>query len=183
MSKSPTKVDVAVVGGGIVGLANAWMAARKGHRVALFERDRVATGASIRNFGMVWPIGQPQGELFELALRSRSYWLELKLKAGVWANECGSLHLARHEDEEAVLQEFIESGYQSNEVKLLNAAEVIAKSNGANPDGLRCAMWSPNEICVNPPEAHVTNHIVAQRSGQGIDSCWNCDYTESKVSI
>ncbi|MEO8268400.1 MAG: FAD-dependent oxidoreductase, partial [Aureliella sp.] len=80
------KFDVAVVGAGIVGLAHAWMAARRGLKVVLLERSLVAQGASVRNFGMVWPIGQPAGEYFELAMRSRSLWLELAEQAGVWVN-------------------------------------------------------------------------------------------------
>ena len=83
---------LAVVGAGIVGLAHAWAAARRGWEVLLFDRDRRAQGASIRNFGMVWPIGQPAGELYDAALESRSLWQELVREAGLWSVACGSLH-------------------------------------------------------------------------------------------
>lgn len=46
-------VDVAVVGAGIAGLATAYAIAREGARVAVLERDRIASGASARNAGFV----------------------------------------------------------------------------------------------------------------------------------
>ena len=76
------KVDVAIVGAGIIGLAHAYLAARSGRKVAVFERSPTALGASIRNFGMIWPIGQPAGSLHAMALRSREIWLELLREAG-----------------------------------------------------------------------------------------------------
>lgn len=150
--------DVAVVGAGIVGLAHAWMAARRGLKVVLLERSPVAQGASVRNFGMVWPIGQPVGEYFELAMRSRSMWLELAEEAGVWVKPCGSLHLAHRADEWAVLDEFNQlqretlNGAQLG-IELLSPAETLCRTPAANPQGLLGSMWSPNELCVSPPQA------------------------------
>ncbi|NJL73845.1 MAG: FAD-dependent oxidoreductase, partial [Saprospiraceae bacterium] len=54
------KYDLAIVGGGILGTAHAYEAARQGLKVAIFERNPSPVGATVRNFGMIWPIGQPE---------------------------------------------------------------------------------------------------------------------------
>jgi len=100
--------DVAIIGGGIVGLAHAWQAARRGLSVVLFERDAVAQGASVRNFGMIWVVGQTPENL-PTALRSRALWLEMARSADLWAIPCGSVHLAHRQDELDVLEEFAAS--------------------------------------------------------------------------
>ena len=143
--------DVAVVGGGIVGLAHAWMARRRGLRVAVFERSRVAQGASVRNFGMIWPVGQPAGELYDTALRARELWRELGESNVVELEECGSLHLAHHDDELSVLEEFCELG--TCPVSMLSAQETCQRSSLARPDGLLGALWSPTEMRVDPRTA------------------------------
>lgn len=147
--------DLAIVGAGIVGLANAWAAAKRNLRVIVFERDIAAVGASVRNFGMVWPIGQTAGQQFELALRSRTLWLHLADEAKVWVNACGSLHLARQTDERAVIEEFLESDPRASGsgLRWLDVKEIKKLSPAANPDGLIGGMYSPFELCVNPPAA------------------------------
>lgn len=69
---SNLRADVAVVGGGILGLAHAYQAAKAGRSVVLFERSPRAMGASIRNFGMVWPVGQPAGPMHKMAMAGRA---------------------------------------------------------------------------------------------------------------
>lgn len=145
------QADVAVIGGGIVGLAVAWTAARAGKSVVLFERDRPAQGASVRNFGMVWAIGQPGGKLLQRALRSRRRWLELGELAGIAVNACGSLHLAYHDDEWAVLEEFVAA--RSHECRLLTPAETRQRCPAVRAEGLRGALWSEAELCVDPRQA------------------------------
>lgn len=146
--------EVAIVGAGIVGLAHAWAAARRGHKVTVFERTPAACGASIRNFGMVWPIGQPTGESYATALQSREAWLELSREAGVWVNDCGSIHLAHRDDEWAVLREFATvAGNLGYSCHLLTHEEVLQRSPAANPDGLMGGLFSDTELCVNPRTA------------------------------
>ncbi len=142
---------IAIIGGGIVGLSHAWAAAKRGCEVLLFERNQRAQGASIRNFGMVWPIGQPNGPNYRTALRSRKCWLDLIEQTGISACEVGSLHLAYREDELAVLKEFASLapslGY---ECRLLSPSEVYAISAGARREGLLAGLYSPTEIGVDP---------------------------------
>ncbi|SDI71668.1 FAD dependent oxidoreductase TIGR03364 [Actinokineospora alba] len=148
------QADLAVVGGGIVGLAHALAAARTGRRVVLFERDEHAVGASIRNFGLLWPIGQP-APTYDRAMRSREIWLDLLKRGGAWYAESGSLHLAHHADEQAVLEEYVATAAHAveNGVRMLTAAEVLERSDTVRPDNLRGALWSPTEINVDPRQA------------------------------
>lgn len=145
------KVDVAIVGAGIVGLAHAYIAARSGRRVAVFERNPAANGASIRNFGMIWPIGQPAGPLHEMALRSRALWVEVLQQARLPFFATGSLHVAYREDEAAVGKEFSDKapslGY---ECAWLNPRETLERSRAIRSDGLLGALWSPTELTVDP---------------------------------
>jgi FAD dependent oxidoreductase TIGR03364 len=151
--------DVAIIGAGILGLANAWMAARRRLSVIVCERSPAAVGATVRNFGMIWPIGQPPGEWYDTARRSRELWLEAARSAGLWLDECGSLHLAYRDDEAQVLREFEqlvvpnltgEPGASATGVSLLSREEVLQRTQAVEPNGLQCGLWSPWELAVNP---------------------------------
>jgi FAD dependent oxidoreductase TIGR03364 len=146
---------VAVVGAGIVGIAHAWREAARGAQVTLFERSRRAEGASVRNFGMVWPIGQPVATR-EAALLSRSLWDEFVRATGVWSSPLGSIHLATRDDEWRVLAEFAERapglGY---DCRLLDAAEAKAACPAATADVIG-GLFSPTELGVDPRQAIAT---------------------------
>ena len=178
---------VAIVGAGIVGLAHAWSAAQRGHRVTIFERNASACGASIRNFGMIWPIGQPAGEWHQVALESRQRWIALGDAAGIWVNPCGSIHLAHRTDELAVLQEFAaQAAGLGYECQLLSAAEVMAKTPAANPSGLLGGIFSPTELCIDPRLAVRQIPVwLAQRFGVQLafQTCINAVRVESNGKV
>ena len=146
--------DIAIVGAGIVGLAHAYMALKKGYKVVLFEREQFAVGASVRNFGLLWPIGQLPGVGLQRALRGKVHWEEVARQAGFWMKNNGSLHLAYHEDEWNVLQEFAalykDSGYQC---ALQSPAQIKDMGSVAKQDGLLGGLLSETEGTVYAREA------------------------------
>lgn len=161
------KVDVAIVGAGIVGLAHAYVAARSGRRVAVFERNPAASGASIRNFGMIWPIGQPAGALHEMALRSREIWVEILREAKLPFFSTGSLHVAYRQDEAAVGKEFSEKGRSLGyDCAWLSPQETLERSRAIRSQGLLGALWSPTELTVDPRQVvRSLPQFLAERYG------------------
>lgn len=143
--------DLIIVGGGIIGLSNAITAVQSGKKVLLLERDERAYGASIRNFGLIWPIGQPAGPLYDRTMKSREKWIEMADKAGFWCRPNGSLHLAYEDDELEVLHEYATD--LNTSVQLLKPDEVSDYSDYVRPKGLKGALWSETEMSVNAKKA------------------------------
>jgi FAD dependent oxidoreductase TIGR03364 len=158
------RADVLVVGGGALGCAHAVAAVRAGLSVTVCERDAVARGASVRNFGMIWPIGQPAGEDLATALRSRALWGALADEAGFSCRPCGSLHVAYADDELAVLQEFQRAGTMPD-LRLLTPEEARAVQPALVAEGLRGALHSPHEANVDPGVAISAVHGWLRRQG------------------
>ena len=146
-----------VIGAGIAGLAMSRALGARGYSVRLLERNGKASGASVRNFGMIWPVGQPEGPAYEAAMRSRGIWQQVCEDAGVWYEASGSLHLAHREDEWSVLNELQES-YGRRGLRLLDPGEVKLASLNATPQDLqgnplKGGLFSPTEMIVDPREA------------------------------
>ncbi|AOY99437.1 FAD-dependent oxidoreductase [Cupriavidus sp. USMAHM13] len=126
------ETDVAIVGAGILGLAHAAAALRRGLRVTVFERSDIAVGASIRNFGQMLVTGQPPGIMLDLARESRALYLGWAERAGLSVRANGCLLFARDAQEEAVLEEFMDTraaafGYR---VRLLRGAALSGLYDG-----------------------------------------------------
>jgi D-hydroxyproline dehydrogenase subunit beta len=147
--------DVIVIGAGIVGLAHALAAAEQGCSVIVVERDDRAVGASIRNFGSIWPIGQFHGDDdsdYDRGCRGADVWRRVARDTGMWCADTGSLHVARHPDELAVLQEFLARTPAAVDrgARLVDPAEVARLSPAVRTSGVLGGMFSPAELNVDP---------------------------------
>ena len=58
MSQLQDTTDVAIIGGGVIGLSVAWRAAQRGMRVLVLERDEPGSGASTVAAGMIAAIAE-----------------------------------------------------------------------------------------------------------------------------
>ncbi len=138
--------DLAIVGGGILGLAHALAASRLGLRTVVIDRDAQANGASIRNFGFVTVTGQERGEHWRRAMRSRDVWQEIAGPAGIEIIHRGSVVVARRPEALAVVEAFL--GTEMGERCELLSHAALAKRQPELAEGALGALWSPHEVRV-----------------------------------
>jgi glycine oxidase len=155
------RVDVAIVGGGVIGLAVAWRARMRGLSVMVLERGEVGRGTSYVAAGMLAPVAEVEfGEsgraALELGLRSAELWpgfaaeLERESDAEVGLLRAGTLVLARDEDGARELERqiaFRESlGLRTTR---LRGSEARAREPGLAPT-VRLAFEAPDDHSVDP---------------------------------
>ncbi|PZX56777.1 TIGR03364 family FAD-dependent oxidoreductase [Algoriphagus chordae] len=161
-----------VIGAGIVGLSMTRALYAKGWKVTVIERHPQAQGASVRNFGMIWPIGQEQGPCYQRAMRSREVWLEMSQKAGFWSEQTGSLHLAYTDLELQVVKEYVTAMQNQKSAHQLSPEETLLKSPASVSKNLKGALWTADEMIVDPREA-IAKTAQYLDSLDGIDFIWN----------
>ncbi len=144
--------DVAVIGAGIVGLATALAAARRGARVVVIDRDAQANGASVRNFGFITVTGQERGAMWRRARRSRDVWMEVAAAAGIEVVHQGLWMTARRPESVAVLEAFM-STEMAQGCRLLDAAEARRRCPEVAGGELLAVLESTVELRVESREA------------------------------
>lgn len=106
----PDQADVAVIGGGVIGVCTALFAARAGHRVVLLEKGRIAGEQSSRNWGWIRQQGRDPDEL-PIMVSSRKLWLELSQQTNVdiGFRQTGTTYFAPND---GYLQRYADQGHK-----------------------------------------------------------------------
>jgi glycine oxidase len=153
--------DIAIVGGGIVGLACAWRARQAGLSVTLLERDTLGAGTSHVAAGMLAPVSEVEfgtaGErVLGLGLRAAEMWpgfaheLEAVAGIGVGLLKTGTLLLARDQDEARELERRLAFRRSLGlRTQRLRASEAREREPGLAPT-LRLALEAPDDHSVDP---------------------------------
>jgi glycine oxidase len=152
--RNPAAVDVAVIGGGVIGLAIARRAQAHGLRTVVLERGEAGQGTSRVAAGMLAPISEatPAEEpLLELGLRSAQLYPELVHELDLPGyRTCGTLLVARDGDEaEALERELALRERYGLEVERLRPSAARRLEPGLAP-AVRLALSIPGDHAIDP---------------------------------
>lgn len=158
---------ILIVGSGIIGLAHATVALEKGYSVTVFERHSRPLGATVRNFGTIWPIGQPLGPKRDRAIASAKRWKEMSQLAGFSCQHQGSLHAVYNDDAWKVLLEFtaLEDNHPSTH-SLVSPEDIAKLAPHISQKNLQGGLFSETEMAVIPGEA--TENIIKWLQKEGV---------------
>jgi len=147
------RARVAVIGGGIMGLATAYHLAKRGVRdVVVLERSYLCSGASGRNGGGVraqWSTETNVRLMRESIEVCREFAREMGIN--VWFRQGGYLFLARSEDKRAALERSValqnECGLPTRMLEPAEARQIVP---GLSTEGIVAASYNPTDGVVFP---------------------------------
>jgi len=142
-----TQADVVIVGAGILGLAHAHEALKRGNSVIVIDRDERCLGASIRNFGFVTVSGLRGGDIWRRAVYSRDEWLNIAPEAGIDIEHRGTWLLVRHPMAWSVAEAFAATE-MGEEVELVDRSQLSLRAPLLDDQEAVGALYSPHEVRV-----------------------------------
>jgi glycine oxidase len=174
LRKASSSFDVAVVGGGVIGLSIAWRAAQRGLRVALIDRGELATGTSRVAAGMLAPVTEASlvdQAVLQLGLAGLrlypSFVEELRAVSGSDPGllTCGTLVVAGDRDEAEALERQLELRRSLGlPVARLRPSEARELAPALAPV-VRLALHAPGDHAIDPRKLCAALVQAARRSG------------------
>jgi L-2-hydroxyglutarate oxidase LhgO len=160
-----TEIDVAVIGGGVTGLASALFLAERGASVCLLESGaKVGRATSTHNSGVIHAgIYYPTGSLkARLCVEGRDRLYAFCPAHGIPHARCGKFIVAVSESETSELAK-LRAKAESNGVRIEEASAAFLKQKEPHVSGV-AALWSPDTGIIEAEALVKTlEHLCRQR--------------------
>ncbi len=165
----PDKVDVVIIGAGVIGISTAWFLIKAGLSVLVCEKGRVAGEQSSRNWGWVRKQGRDEAEV-PIAKKSQEIWEGLAEETGenLGFTRCGLIYLANNESGQQDFENWMEVARRHElDTKLISAAE-LGEKLGYESHPWKGGMYTASDAKAEPFVAVPGIARAAQRLGARI---------------
>ena len=165
-SDLPARVDVVVIGGGIIGASTAFFLAHKGISVALCEKGRIAGEQSSRNWGFCRQQGRDPREL-PLMIESMRLWrgLDRLIEGDTGFRQAGVVYVAEDEKAAAAQEKWLAYAepYQLD-TRVIAGSHLAALLPGAARQW-HSALYTPSDGHAEPRQATPAIAAAVRRLG------------------
>lgn len=171
----PDKEQIAIIGGGIIGLSIAWQLSRSGHQVTVYEKNSFGQAASWAGAGMLAPQAEAKFEeetLMKLGQLSLSWYPEFlsELKADLGTapdfEQSGTLLVGVSRDDNYQLKRLFQFRESLNlKIEWLTGSEARDKIPALSPR-VSSAIWLPADAQINNHQLLSDLVAVLQKQSQ-----------------
>jgi len=165
----PSRADVVIIGGGIIGSSAALFLAQRGVAVALCEKGHIAGEQSSRNWGWCRKMVRDPREL-PLVIESLRLWegMNQLVEAETGFRTCGIMYLGDTAADLAELETWLEHAREYQlDTQIIDGAEVARRLPGAAKSWAG-ALYTPSDGRAEPQMAAPAIAAAARRHGAAI---------------
>ncbi|MBO1110672.1 NAD(P)/FAD-dependent oxidoreductase [Bordetella petrii] len=163
----PPSVDVAIIGGGIIGVSTAYALARAGVRVCVFEKGVLAGEQSSRNWGWVRTLDRDPAEV-PLAMRANHLWGDIQACTDVGFRRTGMLYLQEGSRDAARHQHWLHTARAFGpDAMMLDRAQAL-RHLPESPRAWSGALYSASDGVAEPGMATQGIAGLARQHGAGV---------------
>ena len=166
--------EVLVIGAGLIGSSIAWLLSKAGCRVVLIDASGFGGEASAAGAGMLAPGGEYRepSPAARFAIESLAMYptfvrqLEQESGLSIDYRKCGAIELAYERERSRELRKRAEVQRRLGiSAQWLCLSSLSAVAPGLNLEGLRGALYYPDDSCVAPGDLLRALRVVCEREG------------------